>query len=92
MRLHVYAVLDQGVGAFLPPLFMRSKGEALRSFTEAVNDPKSNFHRYAHDFHLMYLGEWDDNSGAFDASVPVRIISGNEVLISDVFPPEKKVS
>ncbi|AXH73253.1 MAG: nonstructural protein [Microviridae sp.] len=92
MIYEVFSVYDKAVSAFLPPFQCRSKGEAIRSFTEAVNDPNKSFGKYATDYSLMGLGTWDDNSGMFLSHDPVRVIGANEVIDSDVFKPEDQVS
>lgn len=84
MIMQVFTVFDKAVGAHLQPFFCRSKGEALRSFTEAVNDPKNNFNRHSADYTLVYLGTYDDNSGLFATQDPVRIISAQELVVEDL--------
>ena len=91
MKLLVFAVYDKAVSAFMQPFFARSKGEAVRSFTEACNDEKHNFHKHASDYSLMFMGEFDDNSGLYSTADPTRIIGAYECLVDDVFPPEAEV-
>lgn len=81
MELKVYSVLDKAVGAFLPPFYMRSDGEAIRSFAEACNDPKS-LGKHAEDFTLFRLGSFDDGSGLFKCGEPERVLSALEVRLS----------
>lgn len=90
MRLFVFTVLDSAVGAHLQPFFSRSKGEAIRSFTDACNDEKSQFNKHLADFTLVFLGEFDDVSGTFGTRAPERVISALEV-VSDPFTPETRV-
>lgn len=93
MKLLVFSVYDKAVQAFLPPMFMRSQGEALRAFTEACNNNDHQFKRHAADYTLFKLGEWDDASAMFASADPVRIISALECIVDDdVFPPAKKIS
>lgn len=86
MKLVICAVYDKAVGAFLTPFFTRSKGEALRSFTEACNDPKVPFGKNAGDFTLFGLGEFDDGSGLFNTGEPQRLLSALEAVDVDVTP------
>lgn len=83
MKLQVYTVMDKAVNAFLQPFFCRAKGEAIRSFTDAVNDPKNNFSRHSSDYTLVHLGEFDDASGIFTCHDPVRVVSANECRVED---------
>jgi hypothetical protein len=72
------------VKAYLRPFYARTKGEAVRSFVEAVNDGKSDFRKHASDYTMMYLGEFDDATGCFAPIDPERIISALECLADDI--------
>lgn len=63
MVLKIYTVYDSKTQAYLPPMFMRSKGEAVRSFEAAANDPQSTLCKYPADFTLFEIGEFDDQTG-----------------------------
>lgn len=91
MKLQVFTVLDTAVGAYLQPFFCRANGEAIRSFTDAVNDPKHQFSQHMMDYVLFYCGEYDDEGGVFTTSAPVRVISATEVAVHNVPQPIAKV-
>lgn len=80
MKHLVFTVRDKAIGAFLQPFFTRSKGEAVRSFMEACNDPKHNFNRNSSDYTLFYLGDFDDVSGLFNPQDPERVLAAFECL------------
>lgn len=82
MRYGVFSVRDNVAEAFLPPLFMRSKGEAIRSFADAANSGDHQFHKHAGDYVLYHLGTWDDGTATFEAEpfAPVKVVSGLDVL------------
>lgn len=63
MKLIACAVFDSKVGAYSPPFFVKTKGEAIRSFTDACRDDKVPFAKHPADYRLFFLGEFDDNSG-----------------------------
>lgn len=73
MILQVYSVMDTKVGAYLQPFFMRTRGEALRSFEQAVSEETSMFSKAKGDFQLWFLGEWNDNTGVFASHVELVI-------------------
>lgn len=83
MITQCFSVRDTAVGAFLPPFFTRSKGEAIRSFSEACNNAEHQFAKHASDYTLFFLGAFDDNSGLFTPCEPERILSAMEVLGPD---------
>lgn len=81
MKLLAFSVFDRAVEAFLPPFFVRHRGEALRSFIDACNDRSHQFSKHVLDYTLMFVGEFDDTRGAFDQlSDPVRVVSATECL------------
>lgn len=93
MKLQVYAVYDSAARAYATPVFVRTKAEAIRSFTDACADQNGPFFRHYADYHLAFLGEYDDNDGTVVCpSAPQRVISASECVDQTIFPPEKKVS
>lgn len=66
MTHKIFTVYDSKAEAYLPPMFLHTKGLAIRSFTQAVNSAGHDFNKYAADFTLMEIGEWDDNDGKID--------------------------
>lgn len=76
----VFTVRDNAVGAFLPPFFVRSKGEAIRAFSSSVNESGHQFNKYAGDYTLYELGEYDDLGGVFASVEPARVVGALEVL------------
>lgn len=80
MILQMYSVRDKAVEAFLRPLFMRSKGEALRSFLDAVKS-NDDFRAHPEDFDFYFLGEFDDGAGLFKIpDSPVLLITGLQAM------------
>lgn len=71
MLLKVFSVYDVKVGAYLPPLFFRSKLEAIRAFSSAVADSQHQFCQHPEDYTLFELGEWDDGDAKFKANLTV---------------------
>lgn len=83
--LKVFSVRDVKVEAYLPPFTMRSKGEALRGFADAVSSKDSALGQHPEDFVLFYLGEFDELTCKFDlTSAPVAMGTGVDFLkVSD---------
>lgn len=82
MILQVYSVYDKAVLAFLQPFFARSRGEAVRSFTDACNNKEHLFSKNAADYELHFLGLWDDTSGVFgDGEKSARVLGALEAVI-----------
>lgn len=81
MILEMYAVHDAAVGAFNKPLFFRSRGEAVRSFQDAVRDPANGFGTHGADFTFWYLGGYDDSTGRVICDAPERVCGAKDFIL-----------
>lgn len=66
MKMYVCAVFDKKVNAYMNPQFFRTKGEALRAWTDAVGSEAAPFRKHAEDYVFCYLGQYDDHTGQFE--------------------------
>lgn len=80
MKLLLCSVFDSKVGVFAAPFCARSKGEAIRSFTDACADDALPFKRHPSDYRLFVLAEFDDNAGAVFQVGPPEILVGADEL------------
>lgn len=67
MVVNCYAVFDVKAGAFLAPFFMPHDGQAIRTFSDAVQNPQTGFSKHPEDYSLHRLSTFDDASGEFVA-------------------------
>lgn len=80
--MKVYAIFDSKACAYLVPFFCPNRAVAMRSFTRAVMDEESDFHRFAGDYTLFELGEWDQDHGQismYESGIE-RVAMASEVL------------
>lgn len=83
MIMNVYAVRDSAVEGFMQPFFSQTHGAAIRSLTEAVNDPKHPFHTGAKYYALYCLGTFDDGNGILrpnDSGAPDFLIDCTQLI------------
>lgn len=79
--MKLYAVRDVKADSFGAPISIATKGLALRSFSDACLDPKSEFARFPADYMLYELGEYEPNSGKIVShNIPVYVASASEML------------
>lgn len=72
--LQIFAVFDKKAVAFANPFFYHQKGQALRGFEDAVNDPQSPLSKHPEDFSLWHIGEWNDITGVITSlQTPVHV-------------------
>lgn len=67
MLLNAFTVYDSKAEAYLPPFFFTTTALAIRSFETAANQEEHDFHKYAADFTLFKIGNFDDHSGRIDS-------------------------
>nr|UXQ87985.1 MAG: nonstructural protein [Microvirus sp.] len=78
----IYSVYDEKTLAWLNPFNLVNDGEAIRGFSDAVNDPSSMFNKHPNDFHLYKLGTFDDSKGQIHQDgINKHVISAMEVYI-----------
>lgn len=84
MKLLVVSIRDAKTEAYMQPYFVRTKMEAIRAFSDIINDGKSQFAMHPDDYSLYCLGVFDDASGdlASDSQV-AKLISGVECVRQD---------
>lgn len=59
----IYSVYDSKAGAYITPIYAVTDGVAIRMFQEAATDENHDFYKYAGDFTLFKLGEWNEIAG-----------------------------
>lgn len=80
MELRAYSIRDIKAGAYNPPFFKHTDGEAQRDMTTAVNDPKTQVNMYPEDFQLFHVGKYDDQTGVFTPlDTPRHIIDASQL-------------
>lgn len=79
-KLLMFSVFDNKVGAFASPFCVRTRGEAIRSFTDAVKDTSLPFVKHPNDYQLYLIAEYDEIAGTVsNGHVPERILGADEV-------------
>lgn len=81
MTALVFAVFDKKTAAYMQPIFQMSRGQALRSFMDTVEQKDSLFCKHPGDFALYELGTYDDESGKLASwDPPVFVCEAADLL------------
>jgi hypothetical protein len=86
MKMVVVSIKDTAADAFGRPAFVATEGVAIRQFQDEVNRAAEDNQLYRHpdDFHLYYLGLFDDVTGKFELlETPKISCRAKEVMIRD---------
>ncbi len=68
------------MNAHLQPYFAPNSAVAIRHFTAAALDPTHNFHKFAADFTLFQLGDFDETTAQFKNETPISLINGLQAI------------
>lgn len=84
--MFVVAVKDRATDQFLPPQFFVAPGQAIRTFTDVVNNADKENQLYLHpdDFDMYEFGWFVTDDGTFDVSVGKVLVRGKDVAIREV--------
>lgn len=76
--LLVCAIMDSKVGAFSPPMYFRSKGEAVRSFLDALSDQSTTLSKHPRDYQMFLVGSFDDQTGLLTPATIEMLHAGED--------------
>ncbi len=81
----ICSIYDSKANAWLTPMFFQSNGQAIRSFSDAVNDLKTDFGKHPDDYTVFQLGHWDERMGEIQLldtpkslSVGINLVTRND--------------
>jgi poly-D-alanine transfer protein DltD len=63
MKTQIFSVYDSKAEAYNTPMFVPTKGQAIRAFSDQVNEPGSELNKHPEDYTLFCLGEFDSDTG-----------------------------
>lgn len=80
MQLILVTVYDKALGCYQPPFSVRAKGEAIRNFQDATNNPQNNqLHLHPDDFELYIIGTYDDTNARITSHEPQLLATGAQL-------------
>lgn len=83
MKYYVLCVRDRAANVFGQPFCAVSKGGAIRSFSDEINNPQGGMmSKHPEDFDLYDLGTFNDATGLFETGAPQQLAVGKDLVIS----------
>lgn len=80
MTLFMFSIYDNKADAFNTPFFMAARGQAVRAFTDLVNDGQSAISKHPEDYKLCVLGEFNVVTAEFMPSGVVSLGFGTDFV------------
>lgn len=63
MKHKIYAIFDSKAEAMSLPFYYQHEGQATRTFSDWVNDPKTPYGKHPEDYTMYSIGEYEENTG-----------------------------
>lgn len=63
MKLEVFAVFDRQLNAYMQPWCAQSTGQAIRMFTDEVNNKEGAMNKHPDDYTLYHVGTYHQEKG-----------------------------
>ena len=81
MNLQIYAVFDKKTEEYGTPMFLRTNGEAVRGFSDAVNakEDNNNLSRHAEDYALYHIGAYNTQTAQITTNGTGRLVEATDV-------------
>lgn len=74
MVFKAFSIYDGKAKAFGVPFFMSQNGQAIRAFSDLVNDENTTVSKHPGDYNLYIVGSYDDEIGEFTNQSPVTLL------------------
>lgn len=84
MKLKMYVVHDSKADAFMQPFFLNEDEQAVRGFSDSVNNPESPFFNHASDYTLYRIGQYSEENGEVTAEDRRALVNGVDVKKNEV--------
>lgn len=80
----LYVLYDVKSETYTAPTLNPARGQALRSFSDAVNDGKSILSQHPEDFTLFEVADYDTKTGVISVyETKIAVANGLDVKIAD---------
>ena len=82
MKTKMFTVYDKKAKSYLPPFYMQSTGQAMRTFEDTVNDKEHAFGKHPEDYVIFEVGSFDDQNCTFELhQTPITLAAAIELII-----------
>lgn len=81
MNLHLFAIRDRALGAFMQPWVAQTPGQATRMFQDELANREGPMHKHPDDYDLYHIGEFNQQTGQLVAreNGPSQLATGKNL-------------
>lgn len=88
--MKIFSIYDSKAEAYITPFFSPTTATAIRQFEQACNDQNTDFHKFAGDYTLFEIGNFDEFTAKIDT--PQSIINLGLALTFIIEEPSNGIS
>ena len=78
MKLPLCSIRDNAIEAFMRPFQAQAEGEAIRMFTDEIDNQQSAMFRHPEDYTLYLIGHFDSSAGLLLPCEPRVLARGRD--------------
>ncbi len=83
VKIQAFVIYDMASEVYSKPFFSLTNGEAIRTFSDAVNHLDSPYNKHPADYTLFHIGAFDDSLGCLESTLPSNLGSAMTYLNDD---------
>lgn len=84
MKMQLFALRDTALEAYGAVMTYSATGQAVREFTDQVNDKQSQINKHPEDYMLFFLGTYDNDTGMIlQPDQPKQMARAIDVIIRE---------
>lgn len=87
MITKLYSIYDAKAEAYLAPFSFTHDGQAVRTFTDTIQEPTHQFSKHPEDYTLFSLGTFDDSNAEIATTTPKSLGNGLQFVTSEPTGP-----
>lgn len=63
MNMHIFAIRDKALGAYMQPWVAQTPGQAVRMFQDELANKEGTMNKHPDDYDLYHVGEFNQLTG-----------------------------
>ena len=80
MNMLMFSIFDDKASIYSRPFYALTVGEAIRTFTDAINTPDSPYNRHPEDYTLYSVGTFNDQDAEVQDNTPNNLGNATSYL------------
>lgn len=80
MQMHIFAIRDRALGAYMQPWVAQTPGLATRMFQDELGNKEGQMFRHPDDYDLYHIGEFNQDTGVLVPKTSAQLLASGKNL------------